>query len=297
MVRLGRLTLPKTGVENWQLISAALLSGLCGVGVVAFAHTGVHSMTGEPDGSAFLPFLFTGILYVLSLQQFASRFGTVIQRALGSLRSHDEPSLSTTQHRDFERQAVIVSRSAAAIALALHVATLLLLSLLYMFVFSRLAVLGATLIYGACALLYVLGRRHAQQLQQQARGDLDVLTDTLAKTLAEVKATRPQGRLTPQQTDRVQELLESLRTHAGERTQRARHAALVTQLVPCVLLGFLVFALPRLEPIHDEALHLLTALSILLIGLVDVFVAGVFALERADRAAERLAASVERSAA
>lgn len=280
------------------LIAAALVSGISNAGIIAIVNAAGSS--GQSSARLFFLFLLAIVFYLVgarfTFQQMAQCFEGALQRTKvrvadkvrrAELQSLDRLGASEIYDRITENT-TIISESSDALATLMQSSIMVVCVALYLITISPPAFMLSALIIGAGLWIYQLKnsqiRGHLQQTAQTRVAFIDTLTH-LIQGFKEIKFSRRRG-------EELQADLTAITRSQQSSTVNARHLlndnTLFAQCTFFVLLGVLVFILPRFTSLPSKDSGSLVASIIFVMGPLSGVIMGVPAMTRANMAIENI---------
>jgi len=296
-MRLWQFFRTHSSVSPPRVLLIAGLSGLANAVLLAIINAGAHAAAdGNASARMFLLFIVTIATYVLT-QRYILRVATVeAEKIVEAVRVRLAEKIRASELLSLERigraglyasvnrDTVTVSQSAMPLMLAAQSGILVVFSLIYIFLLSRMAfALTVAIVVLGIGIHFSRKKELDTVMADSARREsefFDALTHLL-EGFKEVKLHRARREDIARYLAKIARDAAELKSTTGVRYA---DSYIFTQVLFYLLIGAMVFILPRLSDAYPEQVTRITAAILFIIGPLSFVVSLIPVLRGADQA-------------
>lgn len=285
---------------NLRMFGFVVLSGLANAGLLAVINTAANNVNGPESGRFLATFAVTIAIYVVAQREILFVAIGEVERMLDMIRVRVADRIRRSELEALDqvgrseiygivsRETESISQAASTVVNALQSTMLVLFSIVYIAILSRVALL---IVVGVVWVALILHFRRSGEMrlllteaQRQETAFLQAMSHLL-EGFKEVRMNRARSLELFQHLRDISQNVSDVKRRAG--TRFASHYVLMQVMMYC-LLGAIIFLLPRLSPAFSDDVLELTVAVLFIIGPIGAIVGTIPHYSTANVAAENI---------
>ena len=284
-----------------RVMAIAAVSGLANALLLAVVNQGAHTVSSGETTQLFILFGVVISLYIVT-QRYILRVASIeVERIIAKLRVSLSQKIRQADlgplellgrsriYASMQTETLTISQSTAPMIIACQGSILIVFSMLYMLILSRVAFFLTVAIVGLGVLVHFKSRNEliAEMHRSTAKENefFDVLTDLL-EGFKEMKLNQARGRDLFAELTQIAEDVAETKTKTGVRYA---DYYIFTQVLFYLLIGAMVFVLPGLSAVYSDQVTQLTAAILFIIGPITGVVGAFPVFRLAEHSIENIA--------
>ena len=284
-----------------RVMAIAAVSGLANALLLAVVNQGAHTVSSGSTTHLFILFGVVISLYIVT-QRYILRVASIeVERIIAKLRVKLSQKVRQADlgplellgrsriYASMQTETLTISQSTAPMIIACQGSILIVFSMLYMLILSRVAFFLTVAIVGLGVLVHFKSRNEliAEMHRSTAKENefFDVLTDLL-EGFKEMKLNQARGRDLFAELSQIADDVAETKTKTGVRYA---DYYIFTQVLFYLLIGAMVFVLPGLSAVYSDQVTQLTAAILFIIGPITGVVGAFPVFRMAEHSIENIA--------
>ncbi|HJN43317.1 MAG: cyclic peptide export ABC transporter [Vicinamibacterales bacterium] len=284
-----------------RVMAIAAVSGLANALLLAVVNQGAHTVSSGSTTQLFILFGVVISLYIVT-QRYILRVASIeVERIIAKLRVKLSQKVRQADlgplellgrsriYASMQTETLTISQSTAPMIIACQGSILIVFSMLYMLILSRVAFFLTVAIVGLGVLVHFKSRNEliAEMHRSTAKENefFDVLTDLL-EGFKEMKLNQARGRDLFAELSQIADDVAETKTKTGVRYA---DYYIFTQVLFYLLIGAMVFVLPGLSAVYSDQVTQLTAAILFIIGPITGVVGAFPVFRMAEHSIENIA--------
>lgn len=285
---------------RWDVYAGAVISGLANAGILAVINTSMQSGTEVPSDRYLLIYIVVIALYILCFRYTFGRISHLFEGMLHRVRLRITSKIETAELSVLENvgksriynvithETLVISQSSGSLTFALQASLLVLFSACYIAILSKTAFALTVTLVGLGLFIYRYYGQQAVRLIAMATQKEIAFLDTVTHAIEgfkEVKLSQRRREDLFRELERISSVLGNVRTQTEDVYNKS---SIFSQVTFYILIGAVVFILPRLMPTYNSVLTELTTAILFVIGPLTALVGAIPAFSRANIAADNI---------
>lgn len=288
--------------ERWTFLLIIGVSGLSNAAVLAIINFAASDADASHHAKPFLMFLVAILLFVLTLRYVHKKSSEVFETMIHRIRSRLAAKISRSELSVMEglgrgtiynrliQDTETLARSRQTLVTALQSVILVFFVCLYIAYLSLPAFVLTVVMTGTAIGIYIVREREATRLiSETSEADVQLLT-RFTELLDGFKQIKMREGLSHDLLEDIHQLSTRVRRLRVDTAQINNNNNIFAQSFFYLLMGAVVFVLPRYVHTYSEVLSEVTAAILFIVGPLSLVVAGIPVLGRTDAAALNLQA-------
>ncbi|MBQ37841.1 MAG: ATP-binding protein [Gemmatimonadaceae bacterium] len=284
-----------------RVMAIAAVSGLANALLLAVVNQGAHTVSSGSTTQLFILFGVVISLYIVT-QRYILRVASIeVERIIAKLRVKLSQKVRQADlgplellgrsriYASMQTETLTISQSTAPMIIACQGSILIVFSMLYMLILSRVAFFLTVAIVALGVLVHFKSRNEliAEMHRSTAKENefFDVLTDLL-EGFKEMKLNQARGRDLFAELSQIADDVAETKTKTGVRYA---DYYIFTQVLFYLLIGAMVFVLPGLSAVYSDQVTQLTAAILFIIGPITGVVGAFPVFRMAEHSIENIA--------
>lgn len=286
---------------RWDVFVAAVISGIANAAVLAVINASTQVPKGQNPDRYLVLFVIVILLYIVCFRYTFRRVSHTFEQMLHRIRLRIVSKIETAELSILEKigksriynvmtnETLVISQSSGSLTFALQASLLVTFSALYIFFLSKPAFVLMVALVAAGLFIYRQYGKEAVRLihlaTQKEIGFIDTVTHAI-EGFKEVKLNQRRREDLFRELERISGTLGEFRIQTEDVYNKS---SIFSQVAFYVLIGSVVFVLPRIIPHYAEILSELTTSILFVIGPLTALIGAIPAFSRANIASDNIA--------